>query len=71
MYYNVQDLIDITGLSQNKCYEMIRELNKSFKKEYPYAVLSQGHIPKWWFEQCMGLKREEKEVQDEKEEIKN
>lgn len=68
MYYNVADLIDITGLSQNKCYEMIRELNKSFKKEYPNAVLAQGHVPRWWFEQCMGIKKGETE--NEKEKVK-
>lgn len=60
MYYNVQDIIDITGLKQSKCYEIIRELNKSYKKNYPNAVIAQGIIPKFYFEEAMGIKKEEK-----------
>lgn len=61
MYYNVKDLMKITGLAQSKCYSMIRELNKSFKKTYPNAVLAQGNVLKWWFEECMGIKEKEGE----------
>ena len=57
-YYNVQDIKDLTGLSQSKCYGIIRELNKSYKKAYPNAVLAQGSIPVFWFEQAMGIKKE-------------
>lgn len=56
-YYNVQDVMEITGVGQNKSYEIIRELNKTFKSKFPNSVSIQGKIPKWYFDECMGQKK--------------
>lgn len=60
-YYNVKDIISITGLKQSKCYDIIRKLNISYKKEYPNAVTIQGCIPAFWFEKAMGIEIKGKE----------
>ncbi len=54
-YYNVQDIMEITGCKQNKAYEIIRELNKQYKKKFPDSIFIQGKIPKWYFNEAMGL----------------
>lgn len=65
-YYNVNDVMEITGAKQNKAYEIIRELQKSFKKKYPDAVFMQGKILKTYFDETMGTgveKNEEKKLE--------
>lgn len=57
-YYNVEDVMDITGEGQNKCYEIIRELNKTFKIDYPDSVSIQGKILKSYFDEKMGIKND-------------
>lgn len=56
-YYNVQDVMEMTQKSQNKAYEIIRQLNKQFKKKYPEMVPIQGQVMKWYFDEAMGIKR--------------
>ena len=58
-YFNVQDIMDLTKLKKSKCYEIIRQLNISYKKEYPQAIIAQGCIPKFYFEKAMGIKVKE------------
>lgn len=57
-YYTVEDVMNITGTSQNKSYEIIRELNNKFKKMYPNAVDIQGKVLKTFFDECMGTKKD-------------
>lgn len=64
-YYNAQDVMEITGAKENKAYEIIRNLNKKYKKKYPDCEILQGKVAKWWFLEAMGLK-EEKEEENEK-----
>lgn len=56
-YYTVEDVKKITGCKQNKSYEIIRELNKKFKKQYPNSVYIQGKVLKWFFNETMGIER--------------
>ena len=58
-YYNIQDIIEITGYKKSKAYEIIRKLKKTFEKKYPDSVSMQGRIPKWYFDECMGFKTNE------------
>ncbi len=58
-YYTVEDVKRLTGKSQNKSYEIIRNLNKQFKKKYPESVPIQGQVMKWYFEEAMGVKGSE------------
>ena len=58
-YYNVQDVMEMTQKSQNKAYEIIRQLNKQFKKKYPEMVPIQGQVMKWYFDEAMGIERKE------------
>ena len=54
-YYTVEDVMEITGTGENKSYEIIRKLRKSFEKKYPDAVSIQGKILKWYFDEMMGI----------------
>lgn len=69
-YYNVQDVMEITGVKQNKAYEIIRKLQKTFQKKYPDAVFMQGKIPKWYFEESMGFEKRIEGVNLNENEIK-
>ncbi len=60
-YYTVEDVKRITGCEQNKSYEIIRELNKKFRKLYPNAVYIQGKVMKWFFDETMGIERKDKD----------
>lgn len=41
-YYNVHDIMQITGAKQNKAYEIIRELQKNLKKNILTQFLYKG-----------------------------
>lgn len=56
-YYNVKDIISITGASQSWCYELIRILRTKFERKYPDSITPQGKIPIWFFEEVMKNKR--------------
>lgn len=58
-YYNVTQVMEITGVKKNKAYEIIRELNKTFKRKFPDSISIQGKIPKWFFDECMAQKKTE------------
>lgn len=55
-YYNVYDIIKITGAKKSKCYDIIRKLNDRFQKEYPNSIPIKGKIPIWYFREKMGSK---------------
>lgn len=58
-YYDVTQVMEITGVKENKAYQIIRELNITFKRRFPDAISIQGKIPKWFFDECMGRKKTE------------
>ena len=57
-YYNVKDVMAITGAKESKCYNIIRELNDKFFKEYPESIPIRGLVPRWYFEKIMMNKGE-------------
>ena len=61
-YYNAKDIMQITGVKQNKAYEIIRQLQAQFYKKYPNAIFIKGKIIKWYFDEVMGIKEEENEI---------
>ncbi len=69
-YYGVKDVMEITGAKQTKCYDIIRELNKQYKKKFPEAIMIQGQVPQWYFEEAMGFKEKERVDKNEKAEVK-
>ena len=69
-YYKAEDVMQLTGAKINKAYEIIRNLNKKYKKRFPECELLQGKVPKWYFHEAMGLKEkgvEENEAQTKSE----
>jgi hypothetical protein len=60
-YYNVKDVMEITGKSQNKSYKIIQQLNKQFKKKYPDSIPIQGSVPTWYFDKAIGLEEKDGE----------
>ncbi len=57
-YYNVHDIMQITGAKQSWCYSIIKKLRENFLKEYKGAFIPQGKIPIWYFEEKMKNKKE-------------
>lgn len=57
-YYNVVDIMNVTGKKKELGYKIIRTLQEKFQKEYPDAIVIQGLIPKWYFEKIMKNKGE-------------
>lgn len=56
-YYDVKDIMQITGAKQSWCYSIIRTLREKFLKEYKDAFVPQGKIPIWYFEEKMKNKK--------------
>jgi predicted DNA-binding transcriptional regulator AlpA len=52
-YYNVKDIMELTGCGKSYSYEIITKLKKQFEEEYPDAISITGKIPKWYFEKKM------------------
>ncbi|MCI9279944.1 MAG: transcriptional regulator [Bacilli bacterium] len=44
-YYNFEDIIELTGCSQSKAYEIIRKQNEQYKKKYPESISIRGRVP--------------------------
>ncbi len=57
-YYDVNDVMKMTGMKQQKSYDIIRELNKKYKKKFPDAEIIQGRVLKWFFDESMGIKKD-------------
>ena len=56
-YYKAEDVMQLTGAKINKAYEIIRNLNKKYKKDLFHFVYRK-RVPKWYFHEAMGLKEE-------------
>ena len=57
-YYNVVDILNVTGKKKSLAYKLIRLMQEKFEKEYPEAIVIQGLIPRWYFEKIMKNKGE-------------
>ena len=44
-----KDIMEITGYSKSKAYEILRKLIRDFKKENPNALTFRGRIQKDYF----------------------
>lgn len=69
-YYTAKDIEEMTGSKLNKSYEIVRNLNKKYKKRFPDCELIQGKVPKWFFHEVMGIKKEEVENEKDKTSVK-
>lgn len=58
-YYQCEDIQIIIDCKKSYAYELISKLRKSFIKEYPNAIVMQGRIPIWYFEEKMMNKKSE------------
>lgn len=56
-YYNVNDVMKITGNGKSWCYETIKKLRERFLNEYKSSIVPQGKIPIWYFEEQMKNKK--------------
>lgn len=59
LYYTIEDVMKMTGSKYDKCSEIVRNLNKKYKKEFPLAETIQGKILKWFYEKAMGIQEKE------------
>lgn len=57
-YFNVADIMNVTGKKKSLAYKLIRQLQEKFQKDYPEAIMIQGLIPRWYFEKVMKCKGE-------------
>lgn len=65
-YYDVCDVMTMTGTKQNKSYDIIRKLNKKFKNKYPDAEIIQGKVRKDFYDKVMGKERKDGDYEEEK-----
>lgn len=49
-YYDSKKVVEITGLGKSAAYQLIKDLNIRFKREYPGVIIIRAKIPKWYFE---------------------
>lgn len=60
-FYDVNDVVAITGYSQSKSYDIIKQMNKELKEKYKREnknlITFRGRVPIWYFEECTGMKR--------------
>lgn len=61
VYYDVNDVMKITGYKHTKCNEIINNLNVELEKylktkEKPFYAIK-GRIPIWFFEMITGIER--------------
>lgn len=67
-YYTSKDIQEITGCGSTKSYEIIAELNKRLKKEYPGTITLEAKVPIWYFNKkllCEGEPNNEKEIKQD------
>ena len=57
-YYKVEDVMRITGCGKSYGYQLLNDLIKLFKKEYPEAITLEARIPKWYFEEKFKNRKE-------------
>ena len=63
-FYNAPDVMEITGCKRAKAYQVIKALQEQLKKEIPGAVSIEGKIPKWYFDEKVLGKRDDKNEKD-------
>lgn len=58
-FYTVKEVAEITGYSQNKAYDVIRQLNIKIKEQYPNEkerpIIFPGRINKEYFDKKMQI----------------
>ena len=67
VFYDVNDLIEMTGYKSSKCSEIIRELNirleERYKEKGKEIITFKGRIPIWYFDEITSInKNEEKDL---------
>ena len=66
-YYTVEDIKQLTGLSQTASYDLIRNLNNRLKREYPGTIVLTGKVPKWYFKKKTKMIGDEEENEENKQ----
>lgn len=60
-FYDVNDVMTITGYTKSKAYDIIKQMNieleKMYKAENKKIFIFKGKIPIWYFEECTGMRR--------------
>ena len=53
-FVDVDTVQNDLGVSRAKAYQIIRELNKKLKKQYPMAIIVAGKVNRTWYnEACL------------------
>ena len=52
LYIGVDTVVADLGVSRAKAYEVIKELNRQMKAEYPRAIIIQGKVNRIWYEEA-------------------
>lgn len=61
-YYNLADIMLITGFKKSKSFELINKLNEKLTEEYPELIIMPGRIPIWfWDKKTKPVKENEEE----------
>lgn len=57
-FYNVNDIMRITGCGRSNGYKLLSQLSEEFKREYPNALALKAKLPKWYVEKKLKSKEE-------------
>lgn len=52
MFIGPDRIMNDCGVSKAKAYEMIKELNKDLKEEYPKALIISEKVNRIWYEEA-------------------
>ena len=59
LFATVSEVQSDLGVSRAKAYEVIKDLNKQLKEQYPRAIIISGKVNRKWYEEALMLSAKE------------
>ncbi len=59
LFVDVNTVQQDLGVSRAKAYEVIKELNKQLKEQYPRAIIIAGRVNRKWYEEALMVSAKE------------
>ena len=59
LFATVAEVQNDLGVSRAKAYDVIKDLNKQLKEQYPRAIIISGKVNRKWYEEALMLSAKE------------
>lgn len=59
LFVDVNRVQNDLGVSRAKAYEIIKDLNKQLKAQYPRAIIIAGRVNRSWYEEALMISAKE------------